>query len=203
MQFFEKLYTISFLFFLMSFNFFGQETSNQNYLVLQNGDTLVGEIQRIKRKRNSIKFLKKLHYKSDSGKKTKYSYDQITGFTIGEDIYRKYNLEQVSDLRIIKSYYRFVPYGGEETFLRVWLEGPLSHYEYEWIDGSDDELSRFSLLKLENSETLIKITQGLFGTRKKVLMDYFDSCPAMQEMINQSGSITAQEIVHFYYSNCL
>ncbi len=174
-----------------------------SYVVLNSGDTLFGEVQRIRTSKRGMKFLKKLHYTPENGRRKKFQYSEVSAYTTEGEIYKKYNLEQVTDQILVKSYYRFVPYGGEATFLRVWVEGPLSHYEYKELNGREKNITRYPLLKIENKETLVKISTGFLGTRKKVLADYFASCPVLQEKIKGGILETAQEIVQFYYKSCL
>lgn len=190
--------TISFLMTTAS----AQDLANKGYIVLNSGDTLFGQVQRLKETFSGVEFLKKIRFWDENGKRKKYDLSKLSGFRVGEDTYRKYRIEPLREINILINHYQVVPYGGEATFLRVLKEGALSLYEYEWIDGMDDYISRFPLLRRSSESIMVRATQGIFGLKKKVLIAYFSDCPGLQDEIKAGTFQHPFEVVNYYNTQC-
>lgn len=179
-----------------------QELAQDGYLVLSNGDTLHGQVQRLKETFGGVKFLNKIRYWDAEGKRKKYARSRIAEYKVGNEVYRKYRLQEAQVFSLLNSYYQIVPYGGEETFLRVLKEGPLCLYEYEWIDGTDDYISSFPLFKRADEKMMVRATQGIFGLKKKVLRSYFSDCPELQRKLESGFFKLPFEVVNYYNTQC-
>lgn len=179
-----------------------QELAQEGYVVLANGDTLYGQVQRLKQTFGGLKFLNKIRYWDTEGKRKKYALSSLSAYKAGNETYRKYRLEEAQAFSILNSYYQVVPYGGEETFLRVLKEGPLCLYQYEWIDGTDDYVSSFPLFKRADEKMMVRATQGIFGLKKKVLRAYFSDCPELQRKLESGFFKLPFEVTNYYNTQC-
>ena len=180
-----------------------QLSAQPDYLILTSGDTLFGSIERYEQLLTKDKYYSKVRLTNQKGKRKKYSHSEIKEIGIGNHIYRKYNLQVVTQLNILTNYYRAVAFGGNEKFLEVVTEGPVSMYYYYWVDGMDqDNPSSFPLFKKANEDVMVRATQGIFGLKKKVLTSYFSDCPDLQKALEDGAFKLPQEVVNYYNTQC-
>ena len=118
--------------------------------------------------------------------------------------YEGFWLNQSSEKMVfINPRYDINPQNGERYFLREISKGKLSHYHLEWFEQGESRLMWMDLLKKEEDPFFIRATQGLFGLKKKVLINYFQNCPDLKEQIEQKQLNSVEQVVDFYNNYCL
>jgi len=87
---------------------------------------------------------------------------------------------------------------GEKRFMKVIVDGYLSLYHKEYIDGEDGYVSYIPYFKREDEYVLQRATQGILGLKKKQLSLYFKDCPSLIEKMNNNEFTTSLELVNYY-----
>jgi hypothetical protein len=179
---------------------FSQETLD--CLVLNSGDTLNGNVKHIDQSGVNPKFYKKIRLADIYGKLKKHKRSDVSAFRMNNDIYEGFWLSQ-SSLKIIFSNHKYDidQQNGEKYFLKAISKGKLSHYELEWWEQGESSSLWMDLLKKEEDSFFIRATQGLLGLKRKVLINYFSSCPDLKEQIQEGQLRKVREVVEFYNSN--
>ncbi len=187
---------------------FAQDNNQSDYLVLNTGETLYGRVQYIKERGfGGRSFYKKVRITDTSGKRKKYKRKNVSGFSVDGSVFKSFWLSQQSQpfprVSLENPRYDIAFKNGEQHFLRIVSKGRLNHYELEWFDQESSALWSMSLLKKEGDRFFIRADQGLFGLKRKVLLNYFSDCPKLQEKIRQKELKKVHQIVTFYNTNCL
>jgi len=99
---------------------------------------------------------------------------------------------------LINEKYASIPNHGEREFLKVIEKGYLTYYQREF--EYSDYIDQIDLFKRDNEDYLVRVSQGVFGLRKKSLAAYFNDCPELVEKIKNNELKTAIEITRFYNS---
>jgi hypothetical protein len=181
-----------------------QSSDNRNYLVLDTGEVLHGVVDHIDQRRGSPEFYKKIRITDASGRTKKYKRKEIAAFRVNNTDYEGFWLSQTSDgFVLLNARYDIDSKKGERHFLRVVSKGKLSHYELEWWNQGDANISWMDLLKKEGDTYFMRATQGIFGLKRKVLTDYFSACPALKAEIENKQIKKIQQVVDFYNSKCV
>jgi hypothetical protein len=205
MKIIKTLFTITTVLLLSTQASLVAQTSNTlDYLVLNIGDTLYGNVKHIDQRGLNPKYYKKIRLTDTYGKKKKYKRKVVSAFRVNNTSYEGFWLNQSSQKIIfLNPKYDINPQKGEKYFLRVVSKGKLSHYELEWWDQEESTLLRMDLLKKEEDQFFIRATQGLLGLKRKVLVNYFPNCPDLKEQIKQRQLKEVWQVVDFYNSNCI
>ncbi|MCK4562753.1 MAG: hypothetical protein KAT78_07590, partial [Flavobacteriaceae bacterium] len=101
---------------------------------------------------------------------------------------------------LINEKYTSVSNRREKEFLKVIEKGYLTYYQREFEDSESDYIDYIDLFKRENENFLIRVTQGVFGLRKKSLIAYFSDCTALVNKIKNNELKTPIKIARFYNS---
>tara|TARA_R110000868_G_scaffold150050_12_gene372900 strand:- start:4226 stop:4828 length:603 start_codon:yes stop_codon:yes gene_type:complete len=177
-----------------------QTSVNLDYLVINTGDTLRGIVKYIDRR--SVNH-KKIRLIDTSGHKKKYKKKDISVFRVNNTIYEGFWLNQSPEkFQLLNPKYDIDIQNGEKYFLKLVSKGSLSHYELEWLEQGESTLLWMDLLKKEEDPFFIRATQGLFGLKRKVLIDYFFNCVNLKEKINQKDLNKVSQIVDYYNKQC-
>jgi hypothetical protein len=168
------------------------QRDNNDYIVTRFQDTIYGQI---KGRKNSYAN-HKLKFKEPGKLAKNYTAKQLESFyTNGltyESVWLKLYREKLHE------YYISRPNDGKKQFLRVVEKGKLSYYVLERPDHDNGTVDNIPLIKKENNQELVRVTQGLMGVRKKAVSDYIKECNDLATKI-QSGQIKDPlEIVRFY-----
>jgi hypothetical protein len=197
-----RLLFIPFIF-CISFPLLGQSDFFQpGFLVLATGDTLKGDVMDRRETFTGIEILGKIRLKTPKGKVKRYSRSVLNAYRSGEYVYKKFRIEPVRQVQFLTNYYQVVPFGGEVAFLREVKVGTLSMYEYEWTDDMGSEVERFPLFIKKNENLMVRATQGIFGLKRKILIDYFSDCPDLAIALADGRFSLPQEIVMYYNHQC-
>ncbi|NOQ92748.1 MAG: hypothetical protein GQ552_08555 [Flavobacteriaceae bacterium] len=99
---------------------------------------------------------------------------------------------------LINEKYTSIPNRGEKEFLKVIEKGYLTYYQREFEYSDSDYIDQISLFKRTDENFLVRVTQGVFGLRKKSLIAYFSDCPELVNKIENNQLKTPIEIARFY-----
>ena len=171
-----------------------QKYYESGYIITNNNDTISGFVK----DRKSPPFGKlygKIRFKNSSEKR-KYSPKQILGYKQGNRVFESLWLEISGAL--IDEKYTINPDINEKQFLKVDLKGYLTLYQLEITDLDTDYIDQIPLFKREGENYLIRVTQGMFGLKKKNLQIYFKDCPELIKKIVNQELKTPHEIAVFY-----
>ena len=183
---------------------FGQDNNQQDYIVLNMGDTLYGDVRYIDETGAGREFYKKIRLTNADGKRKKYKRKEVSAFRVNDSNYESFWLNQSSPkVLLVNPKYDINTGNGEQYFLMVVSKGKLSHYELQWFDQGNTTLWSIALLKKEKDSFFIRADQGLLGLKRKVLLNYFFNCPKLKEGIDQKRFNHVWQVVDFYNSNCI
>jgi len=175
---------------------FAQGDYEPGYIIMNSNDTIKGFVK----DRKSPPFGKlydKIRFKNSSEKR-KYSPQQISGYKQGNRVFESLWLE-ISPALIDESY-TIDPNTGEKQFLKVDQKGYLTLYQMEITDSDSDYIDQIPLFKRVGENYLIRVTQGMFGLKKKNLQAYFKDCPELMKKVEHRELKTPFEIAVFYNS---
>lgn len=177
--FFGNYFLILFLLLFGSDNFvLGQEDYKDGYIVTVKNDTLIGRVS--DRKLGPFGGIHdKIKFKGTRLKK-RFSPKDVRSYKKGDSIYRSLFLD------------------GEHQFLRVVSEGAVSYYAYELQQQGEQMVLDIAYLRKENSRSLIRADQGIFGLKRKRLSMFFADCPPLVIKIQNKELKYVFEVVNFY-----
>lgn len=168
--------------FLLIFNgttfVYGQEDYQEGFVVTNSNDTLYGTI----RNRDSGPFgeiYDKIRFKGQKRKK-RFAPKDIRSYQIGNDFFRSILLD------------------GEMSFLKVASQGYVSYYIYEFQEQGEQLVQDIDYLQKGPNAPLVRVTQGLFGLKRKRLARLFYDCPPLAEKVLNKEIKHVFEVVDFY-----
>ncbi len=174
--------------------FFAQKGYESGYIITNSNDTIVGFVK--DRKPPPFgKLYKKIYFKSAKNKR-KYSPLQILSYKQGNREFESIWIEVSGHL--IEENYTSKTNIGKKQFLKVDLKGFLTLYQMEITDPDSDYIDQILLFKRMDENYLQRVTQGLFGLKKKKLQIYFKDCPELLLKIENQELNTPIEIAKFY-----
>ena len=173
----------------------GQKDYQNGYIITNKNDTLIGQVK--DRKPPPFgKLYEKIRFKKNRFGKKKYGPHQIIAYKQGDNQFESLWINVFSLIFIEK--YTCVPNFGEKAFMKVIVKGYLSYYHWEFQDYESDYIDEVSLFKREDEPSFIRVTQGIFGLRKKRLTEYFQDCPELVYKIENGEIRDPIEIANFY-----
>ncbi|MCD6596143.1 MAG: hypothetical protein J7L04_00545 [Bacteroidales bacterium] len=175
----------------------GQKDYQTGYIITTRNDTLTGKVKDRKPPPFS-KLYKKIRFKRNRLLKRKYGPQQIIAYKQGNNQFESLWIDVSQN--IFKEIYTSVPDLGEKSFMKVIVKGYLTYYHWEFQDYESDYIDEISLFKRTNESSLARVTQGIFGLKKKRLAEYFQDCP---ELINkiEKGELTNPVEIAIFYNN--
>jgi len=168
------------------------------YVILNEGDTLYGRVK--DRKTGSFtRIYKRVRFKDKGLFARKFGPGRIREYKAGERLYE--SMWVSSQFPLLGGRMVSMAGKGKQQFFRVVVKGKLNYYALESLD--DDEFYfDIPYLKLEGRRDFVRATQGIFGLKRRILVEYFADCPELQEAIAQKNVRTVFDIVHFYERHC-
>jgi hypothetical protein len=169
---------------------------SSGFIVTNDNDTLTGLIKD-RTAPPFTKIYKRIRLKDGGLFPKKFSPSKIRKYCTAEGCYESIwlDVERV----FFRETYHSRSGRGEKVFMKMALDGFLSLYYLEFIDGDSGNLDYIELLKRKDEEYLIRVSQGIF-LRKQALIDYFHDCPELAERIERNEIKTPGDIVRFYNS---
>ncbi|WP_194778567.1 hypothetical protein [Pararhodonellum marinum] len=196
---------ITLILFVFSAQFFSyaQNNNDLDFLVLHSGDKLYGSVEHINLKGVNPRLHKKIRFTSPNGQRKQFRRKDVLAFRVDGITYESFWLSQSSrKFTLLNSKYDIDPKTGELHFLKLITKGNLSHYQMEWWEQGESTLMWMDLLKKERDPFLIRATQGIFGIKKNLLVNYFSNCFDLKTQIEQEEFKDVYQIVDFYNRNC-
>lgn len=174
---------------------FGQKDYHNGYIVTNKIDTLMGRVK--DRKSPPFgKLYKKVRFKDKNIIARKYRPKQIKGYKQGNNQYESIWIEVSNSF--FRETYSSIPNSGEKHFLKIIVKGYLTFYQWEYEDDESDFIWSIPLYKREDEPSLVRVTQGVFGLKKKNLAKYFHDCPTLVEKIENGELKDPVEIANYY-----
>lgn len=168
------------------------------YIITLEGDTLRGLIRDrqpapFEQLHATVRFKKKWH-------KKKYRPDQIRGYG-----YNQLHFESVA-IEEDASFFRFnykTDLNQKPIFLKVvWKNPDLILYEWEFVHDDNDYIDSFPLLYRPREDRWVRVTQGIFGLKRKKLVPFFLDCPQLALGIQNKTINTLHEILEAWEGLC-
>jgi hypothetical protein len=170
------------------------------YLITLQGDTLHGQV-----KDRSGEPFEELYSKirfREEGKRKKRNYrpDQIRGYMAREAVYTSIPLREESEFFKLRY---FLDPNADYIFLQVVRrDGPLTWYRREFVHDDNSFLDSYPLFHKEGSPELVRVTQGVFGLKRKLLAGYLRDCPALVRALDTREVNKTLEVYELYLSEC-
>lgn len=181
---------------LLSFSSFSQKNFEEGYVVLRSHDTLYGFVK--DRKPHPFGSLyKKIKFKGKRGK-SKYGPKEILAYKRGGGIFESLWIQDSG--RLLDQNYTSIEGSGKPVFLKVVAKGYLTYYHLEFEDADSGYIDYIDYFKKEDNSSLVRVSQGLFGLRRKNLASFFNDCPELARNIKEKRIKDPIDIVQFYNS---
>lgn len=190
----NRLFSVVLVFLFVSPNLIlGQKHYEEGYVVLNNGDTIVGLVK--DRTPDPFgKLYKKIRFKGKG--KSKYGPDEILSYKKGDALYETISL--MDGQGFLSQDYTVTFDGRDPVFIRVVERGAVNHYLLEFQDADSGYFDHFSYFQKKDGRELVRTTQGIFGLRRKRLASFFNDCPPLANKILNKELKTSYEVATFY-----
>ena len=189
----KKIYIVCF-FLLIHFLVSAQKDFQNGYIVTNEKDTLIGLVK--DRKEPPFgKLYDKVIFKKGR-KKKKYGPNHISAYKRGNNEFESLWIEDST--YPFQGKYLGSPVTGAKHFLKVITKGYLSYYHWEFEDSESDYIDAIGLFKREDEDSFARVSQGIFGLKKKYLAKYFKDCQDLVSKIEEGELKDPEEIVKFY-----
>lgn len=189
----KKLFVFYF-FIISSFLVLSQKDFQSGYVVTNENDTLMGLIK--DRKEPPFgKLYNKIVFKKGR-KKHKYSPNDIGAYRKGDTQFE--SLWFQDNTYPFQGKYLSSPNYGNKSFLKVIVKGYLSYYHWEIEDAESDYIDVIDFYKREDDDFFARVSQGIFGLKKKSLAKYFRDYPELALKIENGEIKDPVEIVKKY-----
>ena len=178
----------------------GQSKYEPGYIVTNANDTIYGQI-RDRSPEPFGKIFNQVRMKGFWIFEKRYSPQDIISYTVRNNSYESLWFDSYQEFF---SFYHISTAGrGEKVFMRLSVDGKLKLYWDEYRDadsGYDDSIPYF---KKENSDVLVRVTQGILGFKKKKLSTLFSDCPDLLKCMYHGGFSSPEQMALFYNSKCM
>lgn len=170
----------------------------EGYIITLEGDTLRGFIK--DRQPGPFEQLyTKVRYKKKWQKK-KFRPDQIRGYGYNQLHFESVAIEE--DASFFRFNYKTDP-SQKPIFLKVvWRSPDLILYEWEFVHDDNDYLDSFPLFYRPQEDRWVRVTQGIFGLKRKKLVPFFLDCPQLALGIQTKTINTLTEILEAWEGLC-
>ncbi len=173
---------------------FGQKHYEEGFIVLNNQDTIYGLVKD-RKPHPFARLYKKIKFRGRKGT-SKYGPKQIKVYKKGQSTFESIWINETG--HFLNQNYASVPNSGERQFLKVVEKGYLTYYQLEFEDGDSDYIDTIDLFKKRDGNELIRVTQGLFGLKRKSLIRFLNDCPALVKKIERKEFKYPIEVATFY-----
>ena len=188
-------FNLIFSFLILPIIVLGQKDYQSGYIITNKNDTIIGLVK--DRKSPPFgKIYKKIRFKNNKILRRKYGPHQISGYKQGENEFESLWIKVFHVF--FREKYISIPNSGKKYFLKVVVKGYLTYYHWEYEEPESDYIGEISLYKREHEEYFVKVTQGIFGLKKKKLIPYFQDCPELVYKIENGILKNPVEIAKFY-----
>ncbi len=179
-----------------------KKSFNKGYIIEKGGDTIGGLIKD-RSPEPFVNLYNKIRFKREGRTRTrKYGPDDIAGYGYEDQHF------VTMPVREENAFFKFRYYtdaNAPRVFLkRIKQSGGLIYFEQLFVHDDNDYLDFIPFFYRPGRSDLVRVTQGIFGFRKKRLTAYFYDCPALITEINNPNSNirTVDELYRFCTSHC-
>lgn len=172
------------------------QSFERGYIVLNSNDTLFGSVK----DRNDGALFKKIRFKNERGIVKRYTAEDILSYKSGIHTYE--SLWYAEESHFFKFNYYSRPGYGHKVFLKVLVKGRLTCYAKEFVYDDNDFFDQFELFLRDGDDSMARATQGIFGLKKKRLIDYFWDCPSLVSKIHNGTITKTLDVVAYYNEIC-
>lgn len=197
------IYTLSFcIIFLIVVNstfVLGQSKYQNGYVVTNQNDTIFGQL-RDRSPEPFGKIFKKVRMKGFWIFERRYGPNDLNSYKIGNDIYESIWYDSYSELFSV--FHVSIPGQGKKVFMRLADIGRVKLYWDEYRDPDSGYEEAIPFFQKENSEEMIRVTQGILGFKEKYLANLFADCPELVKRMKDGFFETPEEMAEFYNLKC-
>lgn len=186
------------IFFCLSLNAVfvcGQSKYEQGFVVTNQNDTIYGSF-RDRSPEPFGKIFKKVRKNGFWFFGKRYGPKDIQSYQIGSRIYESLWYDSYSNFLNVN--YRSVPNYGQKVFMRLEVDGKVKLYWDEFRDPDSGYELEIPFFKKANSGEMVRVTQGVFGLKRKQLEVFFEDCPELVQKIRSRELTSPFEIAKFY-----
>ncbi len=172
---------------------------SHGYIINSEGETIEGWVK----DRSSGTFMDlytSIRFKADNSLfRRKYAPAKIQGYGLNGQHFESVPLSEESSFLTLR-YYLYE--GSDRVFLKVIASSEnLIYYHWEYVDGESNYLDYIPLFYRTGSSEMVRITQGIFGLKRKRLIEYFNDCPEMVRAIEKKELNKIDEVYDFYLNH--
>jgi hypothetical protein len=172
-----------------------QKRFKPGFVVTTNFDTLRGKIKDWKIGSLDDKY-PPIKFKNERGKRKKFQPHEMAFFQSGSDLYECLAFRET--FVRLRSYRTITSDRNEIRYLKVVERGYLTCYHQEFLESEFGNPDYLVLYKRQTDPYLIPATQGIFGLKRKRLIQYFQDCPPLVAKIQSKSIKDPLEVVRFY-----
>ncbi len=183
---------------LISASAIAQKDYQKGYVITTNKDTLWGFVKNRKPPPFG-KIYSKIRFKGKRRKK-RYGPDDIHAYEIGNKYYESVWVD--TETTFLSGSLFDSSEEGQRQFLRVGEKGALTHYILEFQEQGEELVQEIDYFKKEGRPQLIRVTQGLFGLKRKRVIAFLSDCSSLVDKIERKKLKYAFEVVHYYNNVC-
>lgn len=181
--------------FVLCKELWGQHGFESGYIVTLQHDTIKGTVK--DRSSSGIRnSYRKIRFYGPDGRRKKYGPETIRAYAKGNQLFVSMWYESYQQ-NLIQRHYSVLG-KGSQRFFRVIHSGYLSYYHLEYIDGEFDDIDFIPFYKRQDEPTMVRVTQGILGLKKKRLAEFFQDCPELLQKIKNKELRDPIEIAVFY-----
>lgn len=169
------------------------------YIITKKEDTIHGWIS--DRKEGSFaELFKKIRFKEE-GKlfKRKFTPNQIMGYGYLDSDFVSLPLQEKNEFFKLRYY---LINNSKRQFLKVVKRTECLHYYLVEFIQENNYIESFPLFYIPGTNEMVRVTQGIFGMKKKRLAEYFNHCPDLVQAIEKKKVKDAMEVYEFYCQKC-
>lgn len=193
-----RAYTVILIFFCLFANtvfVYSQSKYQQGFIVTNRNDTIYGQL-RDRSEEPFGRIFKKVRKKSFWIFDKKYDPKDLKAYKIDSRIYESIWFDSYTNFLIVN--YRSVPKMGRKVFMRLSVDGKVKLYWEEFRDPDSGYELEIPFFKKVNSSEMVRVTQGVFGLKRKRLMLFFEDCPDLVYKIQNRELNSPVEIANYY-----
>ncbi|WP_296618362.1 hypothetical protein [Marivirga sp.] len=197
----RPLLIISFILFsgIFSPSVLGQSKYQNGFVVTIQNDTIYGQL-RDRSPEPFGKIFDKVKMKGFWIFDKRYGPKDLNSYTTGNKVYESIWYDSYTKLF---SVFHISTYGeGEKVFMRLSIDGNVKLYWDEFRDPDSGYEEAIPFFKKKNSKEMIRVTQGIFGFKKKHLANLFADCPELVVKMKHRFFETPEEMANFYNLEC-
>ena len=171
------------------------------YIITYSGDTIQGLVKDRSRE-PFVKLYDKIRFRKMGASRTRrYAPETILGYGYQGQHFISMPLREESTLFKFRYY---IDRSAPQVFLKAIEQSEGLLYLEQLIQDDDDYLDSVPFFYRPGRSDLVRVTQGIFGLRKKRLSAYFSDCPALVEEITKPDSKlrTVADLYEFCIANC-